>query len=202
MSISQKVTSLLSICMLNLSVHVKWKALSLVKNFLYISKICGVTVRAETLSMVPEESHHGCGWRTQGYNEVRVRINQALMIADTICKEGVSRHLKENKFWWKGLSSVLPLPHFSFKDQPPWLGTLYPTGSPWGNQGCSVVQFRASPACSLYSPCCSSILFLFIKFYLPCVPFYQCAFHCCVIWNYNLIIIVNRILVFKMESLS
>lgn len=83
--------------------------------FLYISKICGGAVR--TLPMVPEESHHGCGWRTLGYNEVRARIYQALMIADTICKEGVRSHLKENKFWWKGdLSLVLPLPHFSFKD--------------------------------------------------------------------------------------
>lgn len=122
-----------------------------------------MTVRAET-------------WRSLGYDEVRVRPGLPCRYH---CKEVMSKHLKENKFWCKvDLSSVFPLPYFSFEDQSLWLGTSYLIGSPWGNQGHSVVQPGASPACGPYLQVIPHLLFLLIKIYLSCVPIYQRAFHC------------------------
>lgn len=140
--------------------------------FFYISKIHGMAVKAETLPMVPKESHHRSGWGSLHYGKARVRLDQVLMRADIICTGGMSRHLKENKFWCKeGLSSVLPLLHFSFKHQFLWLGTSDPICCPWDN----------SPALHLHATtilqATPHVLFLFIKMYLFCVPFYQCAFH-------------------------
>lgn len=54
MSASRQATSL--IYELNGFLHVQWNTLFMVRDFLYISKISGVAVRAETLCMI-SKSH-------------------------------------------------------------------------------------------------------------------------------------------------
>lgn len=114
----------------------------------------------------------------------------------------MNRHLKENKFWYKeDLFSVLPLPYFSFEDHSLWLGTSYLIGSSWGNQGHSVAQSGASPACGPYSPGHPSFSFsLYQNSFALCLILSMCfPLQGQVTWNCNLIIIVNRLLWFKIK---